>query len=150
MLFNKDKKRKKPATIKVTESNLQKIPARDLQPGMYVAELDIPWEESPFMFQGFKLKTWEDVDAVIECCRQVTVDFRQTKIIKLPRNEIGDQRYSSTGKIQRTASTQQEITRANKTYKHASGLVNNMMDDIRLGKAIDTKAAKEVVSDAVD
>jgi HD-GYP domain-containing protein (c-di-GMP phosphodiesterase class II) len=117
---------------------------------MYVAELAIPWEESPFMFQGFKLKSWEDVDTVIEHCRHVTVDFKQTQILKIPRNEIGDQRYSSMGKIQRSASTQQEITRANKTYKHASGLVHNMMDDIRLGKAIDTKAAKEVVSDAVD
>ena len=29
----------------------------ELQFGMFVAELDRPWTETPFMFQGFHLKT---------------------------------------------------------------------------------------------
>jgi HD-GYP domain-containing protein (c-di-GMP phosphodiesterase class II) len=116
---------------------------------MYVAELDIPWEDSPFLFQGFKLQNWEDVDAVIACCREVTIDIQKTEKINLPRNTIDQNNHVSHGKLQKV-DTRSEIDNATKNYNQASKLVVNMMDDIRLGKAIDTESAKQVVSDAVD
>ena len=36
----------------------------ELRLGMYVAELDKPWEQTDFMFQGFKLNTRELLEAV--------------------------------------------------------------------------------------
>lgn len=150
MFFKKDKKRKKPASITVKDSHLQKIPAKDLEPGMFVIELDIPWEESPFMFQGFQLESWQDVDSVIDCCNTVTIDVHKSVKLNLPRLETADAKFASTANMKRTVSTQDEMGNANKVYNQASKLVTNIMDDIRLGQAIDTKAAKEVVSDAVD
>jgi putative nucleotidyltransferase with HDIG domain len=41
---------------------------------MYVSELDRPWLETPFLFQGFYVQTEEDVAAVRSYCRQVVVD----------------------------------------------------------------------------
>ncbi|MDQ2070799.1 DUF3391 domain-containing protein, partial [Natronospira bacteriovora] len=35
---------------------LKKIDIRDLKVGMYVAELDRPWIDSPFLFQGFRIE----------------------------------------------------------------------------------------------
>ena len=32
------------------------VPVGELQFGMYVAELDRPWTDTPFMFQGFVLE----------------------------------------------------------------------------------------------
>jgi len=150
MVFDEKKNRKKPATIIIKESHLQEIPVGELTPGMFVAKLDIPWEDSPFLFQGFKLENWQDVDAVISCSKSVTIDIRQTQKIKLPRLDTDQNGFSTTTRIKRSSSTKQEIGRATRTYKETSSLVNNMMDDIRLGKAIDTQGAKQVVSDAVD
>jgi len=36
----------------------------ELRLGMYVAELDKPWEQTDFMFQGFKLDTRELLESV--------------------------------------------------------------------------------------
>ena len=33
------------------------VAVSDLRFGMYIAELDRPWTETPFMFQGFYLST---------------------------------------------------------------------------------------------
>ncbi len=148
--WKKNKKRKKPASITVKESSLQKIPVTSLEPGMFVAELDIPWEDSPFLFQGFRLENWQDVDAVIGCCKEVTIDVQQTQKINLPRHQTDEHGFVSTNRIRTATSTADEIGKATKTYFQTSKLVRGIMDDIRLGKAIDTQSAKELVSDAVD
>ena len=36
---------------------MKKIPLEELQFGMYVNELDRPWTDTPFVFQGFFLTT---------------------------------------------------------------------------------------------
>jgi len=38
-------------------THLIQIYSRELKLGMYVAELDRPWLESPFLFQGFKVSS---------------------------------------------------------------------------------------------
>jgi len=40
------------------------IHSNELKPGMYVSELDVPWEKTTFMFQGFVVETAEEVQAV--------------------------------------------------------------------------------------
>jgi len=54
--------------------NYRKIPVAELQVGMYVAEVDRPWLETPFLFQGFFVKDVEDVEAVRSHCREVVID----------------------------------------------------------------------------
>jgi len=41
---------------------------------MYVAELDRPWLESPFLFQGFRIETNDDLASLREHCEYVYVD----------------------------------------------------------------------------
>lgn len=156
MFFSKDPKKKvrerrkkRPTSLNITQTHLQKIPASELAPGMFVAELDIPWEDSPFLFQGFKLETWEDVDSVIACSQEVTIDVQQTEKIRIPRHDPNATGFVSSTHM-RKAGTVKEMKQASKSYNHASKLVTSMMDDIRLGKAIDTQGAKQVVSEAVD
>jgi HD-GYP domain-containing protein (c-di-GMP phosphodiesterase class II) len=45
-----------------------------LKIGMYVAELDRPWLESPFLFQGFRIETDDDLVSLREHCEYVYVD----------------------------------------------------------------------------
>jgi HD-GYP domain-containing protein (c-di-GMP phosphodiesterase class II) len=46
----------------------------DLRLGMFVAELDRPWLESPFLMQGFLIEEDEQIAALRGLCRFVTVD----------------------------------------------------------------------------
>lgn len=50
------------------------VAAQDLRLGMFVAELDRPWLESPFLLQGFLLEDQQTLQQVQQLCRFVYVD----------------------------------------------------------------------------
>src|SRR5687767_2433413 len=52
----------------------KQIRVGDLQAGMYIVELDRPWTDTPFMFQGFYLRTDLQLQALRKFCRHVFVD----------------------------------------------------------------------------
>lgn len=54
------------------------VAATDLKPGMFVAELDRPWLESPFLIQGFVLDDEQAVAQVQSLCRFVYVDWQRS------------------------------------------------------------------------
>ncbi|MDE2459643.1 MAG: HD-GYP domain-containing protein [Gammaproteobacteria bacterium] len=50
------------------------LPVEKLEKGMYVAELDRPWEGTPFLFQGFTIEGEDDLAALRQQCQHVFVD----------------------------------------------------------------------------
>jgi len=57
----------------------KKVAVKDLHFGMYVFELDRPWTETPFMFQGFHLKTDQQLAALKKHCKHVFIDLERTE-----------------------------------------------------------------------
>lgn len=55
-------------------SNLNKISTRDLQTGMFVAQLDRPWTDTPFLFQGFYIHHADEIAELQRYCKYVYVD----------------------------------------------------------------------------
>jgi HD-GYP domain-containing protein (c-di-GMP phosphodiesterase class II) len=55
----------------------KKVDVRDVQIGMYIAELDRPWLETPFMFQGFELESKAALNKLQELCRYVWIETSQ-------------------------------------------------------------------------
>lgn len=55
-------------------SSLVRVAVSDLKLGMFIAELDRPWLETPFLVQGFVVKTPSEVRKLKEYCRYVYVD----------------------------------------------------------------------------
>lgn len=53
---------------------LTKLPAKSVKKGMFVAELDRPWIESPFMLQGFLVETDEELDQLAQFSSFVYID----------------------------------------------------------------------------
>lgn len=51
----------------------KKVPANQLEIGMYVAQLDRPWLETPFLFQGFYIRDNDEIDELITHCDHVFV-----------------------------------------------------------------------------
>lgn len=52
----------------------KKVPVEDLAIGMFVAELDRPWLDTPFLIQGFVIDAVEQIDTLRRYCRFVYVD----------------------------------------------------------------------------
>jgi HD-GYP domain-containing protein (c-di-GMP phosphodiesterase class II) len=54
--------------------NKKAVAAQDLRLGMYVVELDRPWLDTRFPFQGFPLTSEDQIRELKSCCRTVFVD----------------------------------------------------------------------------
>ena len=52
----------------------KKVDVRDLQWGVFVSELDRPWIETPFLFQGFELSTPKELEHLKKHCKYVYID----------------------------------------------------------------------------
>ena len=50
---------------------LQKISPSQLQPGMYIEQLDRPWLETPLLFQGFYVRSPSEVQWIKDYCAYV-------------------------------------------------------------------------------
>ena len=55
-----------------------KIYTTDLEVGMFVSGLDRPWLDTPFIVQGFRLESLDDVDEVRNYCEYVFVDTQKS------------------------------------------------------------------------
>ncbi|MGH8400234.1 MAG: HD-GYP domain-containing protein [Gammaproteobacteria bacterium] len=49
-----------------------------LQVGMYVTRLDRPWTETPFLFQGFFVRTPDEIEELRRYCKHVFIDTEQS------------------------------------------------------------------------
>lgn len=56
------------------------VAVADLQFGMYIKELDRPWIETPFAFQGFCLRTEQQLQALRKFCKHVIVDAARSEV----------------------------------------------------------------------
>ena len=54
------------------------IPVSLLRPGVHVVELDRPWTETPFLFQGFRIASDEELSMLRKYCRFVYADLRRS------------------------------------------------------------------------
>ncbi len=52
---------------------MKKVPVQNLKVGMYVAELDRPWRETPFLFQGFEIQDEGVLTQLRSLCQYVYV-----------------------------------------------------------------------------
>ena len=57
-----------------------KINVNDLVIGMYVSELDRPWKDTAFLFQGFRITNNQELDALISTCDYVYIDEEKSTV----------------------------------------------------------------------
>lgn len=142
-----------------------KILPHELKLGMYVSELDRPWVESPFIFQGFELKSNEEIQHISNICKYVYVDTdkspiniqaqlkslhqeqrqRQAKPGNPPATH-SDTITLSVSKIDR-ASFKESVIKARKVRDKTRNYVDNMLAETRMGKIVDTKKARKLVAE---
>jgi len=72
-------------TTKVVSEN-RWVHSNQLELGMYVNELDKPWDETRFMFQGFKIDSYDTLRSVQDSCEYANVQTE--KLAKVPANSL--------------------------------------------------------------
>jgi putative nucleotidyltransferase with HDIG domain len=133
----------------------KKIDVRDLRIGMYVSELDRPWLGTPFLFQGFEVRTEEELHNLRQLCRHVHIDTDPgslalaRKPVAIP--DIGILKSLAAGNRHQARYTdlttlEGEIPRAREMYVEARTLIHGIMEDVRLGKSLDSEGARKSVT----
>lgn len=125
-------------------SNTRKIGVNQLKIGMYVAQLDRPWLETPFLFQGFYIREQDEIRDLREYCSYVHVlsddspdhpasGVRARGLDEEPREHAaGGRRFrfptflrpgeKRTGKKEQTRSRGDRFTRPGMFYKNTETL----------------------------
>ena len=104
---------------------------------MYVAELDRPWTDTPFMFQGFMLSTQQQLDALKKYCASVTIDLERSAPIEAPVARIA---------YPERAPVEQEIGPAKTSYTNTRVLMRDVISAVRIGKTLDAERLKSAVT----
>jgi HD-GYP domain-containing protein (c-di-GMP phosphodiesterase class II) len=114
----------------------------NLKPGMFVAELDRPWLETPFALQGFVVRDTSEVLYVSDYVEHVYVDA-----------EYKGQRTALELAVAPTArptgdrlKLSEEFQRTKLSFDSASITLDRVFDSLRNGKATDIKAVQDAVS----
>lgn len=132
----------------------QKLAVDLLKPGMYVAELDRPWLESPFLFQGFILENDDEVRAVREVCEWVFVDPEKgdaaPEPAPVPAPAKSGIKWRERKALPVTVPFEVEIEAARGTHRDTRRQIDRMFHDVRLGKNLDVAGARAVVSEMVN
>lgn len=160
-------------------SELTRIPTTDLAVGMYVSELDRPWLETPFLFQGFYVKSDEDIAELRAHCEHVYVDLQESppELMERYRNDRGSaaakngpepSKEGSSARLRRlqgerdepadahepvyrdSRSLKEEFDSAEEIRENVHTLVERVMRDLRAGRPMDAESVEVAVEPLVD
>lgn len=155
----------------------KQIDVHDLRKGMYVSGLDRSWAGTPFLFQGFEIRTSEEIDQLRRLCRYVYIDAdneRGTGSSRHPPEPVDNGilpiinqpaavntrhaailkpaqgPHASPPRYPDLHSLEEEMPAAREIELGTRELVYTIMDDVRLGHSVDSQRAREVIAGMVE
>lgn len=139
------------------ETRKVKIPTTNLQIGMFVSRLDRPWLETPFLFQGFRIKNQREIASLQEYCDEVYIEVPAD-----PRARGGRSRGGASDGAQalvprtrlvvyqESTPVETEIAVAEKLHTRVADLVHDLVQELRAGGDIEYPAVQRMISPMVD
>jgi len=122
----------------------------ELQFGMFVAELDRPWTETPFMFQGFHLRTDQQLEALKKFCKHVFVDLERTEKPD-PRPPAAQFKIRGQTKYAEEVRVEVEYKQATQVYQRSVARVDELLKPVaKPGGVLEAKDVKESVTQLTD
>jgi HD-GYP domain-containing protein (c-di-GMP phosphodiesterase class II) len=126
----------------------KQIAVEHLQFGMYVAELDRPWTDTPFMFQGFHLRTDQQLNALRKFCKHVFVDLERSEHLRSPAAEFP---IKGTTAYPERAAVETEFHPAAQEYDRLLETLTALLKPAATqGGVLDAKEVKESVKRLAD
>jgi HD-GYP domain-containing protein (c-di-GMP phosphodiesterase class II) len=124
----------------------KQLTVEQLQFGMFVAELDRPWTETPFMFQGFHLRTDQQLSALRKHCKHVFVDVARSELPDA-RPPAAQFRIRGSTPYPEKTSVEVEFKEARTVYAQSATTVGELLRPLeKPGGVLDGKEVKESVS----
>ncbi len=116
------------------------IPVNDLVLGMYVTNLDKPWEETDFLFQGFMITNTAELMALQEQCNYVYV-----------RAAVHSNGPMQTEKVQyiNKIRLNDELSSARSAYQNACSDTKIILDTMRFTGNLDIERINNIVDEMV-
>jgi HD-GYP domain-containing protein (c-di-GMP phosphodiesterase class II) len=136
---------------------VEKTPVTDLRLGMFVAQLDRPWIETPFPLQGFVLRQQSEIKKIVELCQFVYVDhdksveyeFAGHASVKPAARESqvrGGLGHFERVKYEVTQSLKKEVATATLYHSEVVRAVLHLLSDLRVDKPLNFRAARKAAS----
>lgn len=141
---------------------IKRIKVERLKVGMFVTELDRPWIETPFLFTRFVIKSPKQIAQLREYCSYVHIDTNKgiddaddgadlAQINARILDEISQ--LSSNGspaEDQSEKSFDVGIQQALEVRGKTKQVMDHMLEDVRIGRSIDSTEAREAVENIMD
>lgn len=147
-----------------------KVAITDLKPGMYVCRLDRPWVETPYLLQGFHIKSEEEIERLLEYCEYVFIDAERSKVnekvLPFPTSSSKNSKLNTkiyTGEQEKfeltnikpinykdKTSKEEELASATGSHILLSHAIGNFMQDIANNKKLELPALRSAINPMVD
>jgi len=151
----------------------RKTPISDVRIGMFVEELDRPWVETPFLFQGIEVRSEEDIDQLAKYCDYVYVSGTpapaappESQPVRFERVRVSpetvrriedsekvappDSAVINRARYRATVSFEREFGRAASIRTQLKRRVEAMYEDVRMGSGFQYGYVIEVIGDLTD
>jgi putative nucleotidyltransferase with HDIG domain len=136
------------------------VEAHDVKKNMYVSELDRPWLNTPFLFQGFRITNTDEIEQIGDLCDYVFVDTEKSTIpVERPQSFTASSRSKSEKQniaklikkpLPYTEKFENEFVNARDCYQSAREELGNLFDDIRMGRSLEIEGARATVISMAD
>ena len=138
----------------------KEVPVEQLQFGVYISELDRPWTDTPFVFQGFVLEDEKQLETLKKYCKKVYVDPEKSTDLpdrsQLKTAPVGKKSDSVLASITRKVvyeekvSVDVELPAARAAQSKTEVALRDVLDTVRAGKVIDAPRVREAVTSMTD
>lgn len=149
-----------------------KVEVNALKEGMFVADLDCPWHETPFPLQGFYIRMDDDVKALSEYCKFVYVDVKRAKVKSEyskhevpagpgkqatqgsschgPEIELPPIVVKSPASYEPTTSISKEVSRVEKLHRHVYEAIDQVFLTVEQGGEVSIRETESVAKGMVE
>jgi len=139
---------------------IKQIRTEQLKPGMYIHDLNCGWLDHPFISSTFKVMDQATVDKIVNLgIRELYIDtIKGADVWAAPtQQEVNadlERRLQEIGEKQAAkpivTELREETARARRLHGEANKVVRHVMDDIRLGQAIQVDRITPLIENTVD
>jgi len=130
--------------------------------GVFIAELDRPWTDTPFMFQGFILNNEQQLEALKKYCKKVVIDLEKgsdlpdRSQLKTGPTSAAERAKSVLTTIKRKiayeekATVDAELPAARMARTKTQTVLKGMFDALQAGRGLDAPRVREAVANMTD
>ena len=132
------------------------ISVHQLSFGVYIHELDRPWTETPFMYQGFVLSSEAQLEALRKHCKTVTIDTEKGSDITGNPFKGGPKPPTVLDTIktkvtwQEKAEVKRELPAAREAHARTAVVLKDVFGSVQAGKALDAPRVRDAVTSMTD